>query len=144
MLHNFKDIIDAAGRDPLWWDENGTPRFCEFNPNKNANIYADEIVLLRVACQGCATEFDVCMSTSIMERYMHQHTWGRPGPSLAQLIEKHEIHYGDPPNTGCCPAGATMNSVPRMVLQYWTRDPSTMIEKMRVADYELEVTPDWA
>lgn len=34
------------------------------------------------------------------------------------------LHYGDPPNTGCCLSGASMNSEPRRILEYWsTNDP---------------------
>jgi hypothetical protein len=143
MHHNYQDIIEATDREPLWWDEHGVPRFVEFSVKQNANIYADEVVLLRIACQACHTEFDVCMSSSYMDRWYQQYAFGRIARTLAEQIVQSEIHYGDPPNSGCCGVGATMNSVPRQVLQYWMRDPDKFGMK-RAEEYEVEITPDWA
>ena len=44
-------------------------------------------------------------------------------PSLCLPNDKGvgSFHYGDPP-PHCCPSGATMNSVPRAVLEFWRRD----------------------
>lgn len=47
---------------PLWWDENGTPRFQPHHPDLCADIYADEVALLKIACQRCGREFLVQMS----------------------------------------------------------------------------------
>jgi len=143
MHHHYKDIIEAAGREPLWWDEHGVPRFVEFGVKQNANIYADEVVLLRIECQSCHAEFDVCMSSSFIERCFQHHAWGHPVRTLAEQIVHSQIHYGDPPNSGCCGVGATMNSIPRQVLQYWTRDPNGF-ELKSCPEYEVEITPDWA
>ena len=40
---------------------------------------------------------------------------------IGDLILTHELHYGDPPNDGCCDAGPTMNSVPHRVIEYWVK-----------------------
>ena len=36
MHHHYADIRDRLGT-PLWWDEYGVPRYCEFGPNEGAN-----------------------------------------------------------------------------------------------------------
>lgn len=117
MKHHFRDITDKLGV-PDWYDENGTPRYCEFSPAQTAHIYASEAVLLEIACQNCGKLFNVCMSWDILAFCM-----GRP--SLSDRVRNGTIHYGDPPNSGCCPAGPTMNSEPIRCLQFWTKDEST-------------------
>lgn len=127
MHQSYEDITGKLGQ-PTWWDERGVPRYCEFSPRHCSNIYADQVVLLRIECQGCGQPFDVCLSQSKMERYGYIPT-GEKGraafgqwPSLEDLVREERIHYGDPPNIGCCPAGPTMNSIPRRVLQFWKQD----------------------
>lgn len=145
MHHHYQDItapMRTIGREPRWWDENGVPRYSEFSANDSANIYADEVVLMRIECQGCGTPFDVCMTSSAMKRLLFQLHHGRPGASMAELIKTQQIHYGDPPNTNCCPAGATMNSIPVRVLEYWTRKENIFGMK-RVPELEVTIEPDW-
>jgi hypothetical protein len=113
MNYNYADIVDKLG-EPLWWDENAVPRYCEFSPDVNANIYAIEVVLLEIRCQDCAQRFKVAMSWGAMDQVQGY-------PSLAEEIKDGTIHYGDPPNAGCCPAGPTMSSISLRVLQYWKR-----------------------
>jgi hypothetical protein len=132
MHHHYSDIRDRAGK-PDWWDENGTPRYGEFSPDCSANIYANEIVLLEIACQGCGTRFRVCMSWS---------WWPGREVTLRSQVEADEIHYGDPPNVGCCPAGPTMNSVPHRVLEFW--DKRAACDAVRVAELERAIDCEWA
>lgn len=106
MHQIYEDIIGKLG-DPQWWDEVGVPRYCTFEPSKKSNIYHDEVCLLTIECQACRRSFLVAMSSK--------------SPSLADSVRLKEIHYGDPPNIQCCPAGPTMNSIPRRVEQYWRR-----------------------
>jgi hypothetical protein len=53
-----------------------------------------------------------------------------------------ELHYGDPPNAGCCLAGHTMNCIDLRVIQFWSRErskwercPELEIELERLEDY---------
>lgn len=111
-MHNtYDDILTRVPDPPVWWDSNGVPRWCNFHPSKCPDIYADEAVLLRIACQGCGTQFDVELHSS---RYDKRRLSEAP----------QEIFYGDPPNVGCCPAGATMSSVSLHVIEFWQRGPS--------------------
>lgn len=146
MLCDYADIRDRIAEPPRWWDERGVPRYCDFSPREAANIYADEAALAEVTCQSCGTPFRVAFSGDEMERAMARHR-GREAPSIAERIRARELHYGDPPNSGCCAAGPTMNSEPRRVLEYWARwgraDGPASPEWSRDAALEIDITPDW-
>ena len=141
MNHRYADILDRIPEEPLWWDENAVPRYCQFGPRENANIYADEIVLLLIQCQECAKEYRVCLSQTRYDLY-NPYDPDKPYPSLTRLVQDGQIHYGDPPNDcdeGCC-AGATMNSVAVRVLEFWRK---AGLERERVPQLERDVWPDW-
>jgi len=143
MNNRYADILDIIPDEPKWWDEHAVPRYCDFSPRENANIYADEVVLMLIQCQDCEKEYKVCLSLSTMGRFNRADP-EKPYPSLAERIETREIHYGDPPNNcgeGCC-AGATMSSVPVRVLEFWRR-PEKGCNKERVPELERDVWPDW-
>lgn len=124
MKHHYKDLTDKLG-EPKWWDEVGVPRYCEFNPGENANIYADEVALVLIRCQNCGHEFKVCMSS---KKYFET--------PLHEEIMDHSLSYGDPPNFGCCPAGPTMTSDNVKVLEFWYR--SSDFEWVRAPYVEIE------
>ena len=106
MHHHYEDLRKLLG-EPVWFDEHAVPRYCDFSPDMTADIYADEAVLLRIACQSCDRPFDVAMT-------------GSAGVLAAQIADG-SIHFGDPPNVGCCLSGPSMNCIDLRVLQYWTR-----------------------
>ena len=60
--------------------------------------------------------------------------------SLKVAVEAHTLHYGDPPNIDCCAAGATMNSIPIRVLQFWMREH---LGWERIPKLEADLWPDW-
>lgn len=154
MNHHYTDIVSRIAEPPAWWDENATPRWGDFEPRACSNIYARNVCLLLIECQNCGREFKVCMSDSD-----HGFRWlPVPGASeenvgptpceftvdrkLADLIRADEIHYGDPPNTDCCHAGATMNSVPKRVLEFWEL-VSKSWEFQRVPSLERAIDCGW-
>ena len=142
MHNHYSDILDKVdGQLPEWFDENGVPRFCDFTPKRLANIYADSCCLLTIGCQGCGRAFHVAMSDSASQQAMQQHWLNRPWRRLAELVRNGNIHYGDPPNMGCCPAGPTMNSIPRRVLEFWLRDK---FDWERCAELEIDIHCGWA
>jgi hypothetical protein len=114
MKCDYDDIISRIKEPILWWDEHAVPRYVTFHPSEAANIYAREVALLQVDCQNCGRVFRVAMSSDMMAEALKL-------PLLSALITSQDIHYGDPPNVGCCPGGPTMNSVPRRVLEFWRR-----------------------
>lgn len=122
MNHHFRDIRDRIAEDPKWWDENATPRYCEFKPDETAFIYADECVLFEVACQDCNTRFLVCRSSAYWKRELRRMESTEKQYSIKEVIDEGLLHYGDPPNTGCCPAGPSMSSEFIRVVEYWRKD----------------------
>ena len=101
------DILARITEEPSWYDQNGTPRYGEFHPSDCPNIYSFQVILLRIACQACGTQFRVEMHS------------GWDIPIIGQL---RELHYGDPPIHDC--VGDTMNCEDLEVLQVWTKDLS--------------------
>lgn len=143
-MHNeYRDLIDHPAGPPKWWDENGVPRFCRHHPSACPDIYAHEVVLLKIACQACKRQFVVQMSDSSIAQL--ERSGGHPDPKnfardqLAKAIRGGYIHYGDPPNVNCCPGGATMNCDDLRVLEYWYRKDGMTWER----DPSLEISlPD--
>lgn len=130
-MHNgYQDTLDRIAEPPRWFDEHAVPRFCEFTPQETANIYADECCLLLIGCQGCATEFPVCISRTAYQTL-------ESARSLGSFVRSDDLFYGDPPNTGCCPAGPTMSSLPLRVLEFWKRDRRH--QWLRVSELEVEL-----
>jgi hypothetical protein len=148
MHRDYEDIRSRIAEPPQWFDENAVPRYCPFAPQHVANLYACEVVLAEIACQACGRLFHVAFSMDLMEQTRTERT-------LEDLIRGRHLHYGDPPNVGCCAVGPTMNSVPRRVLEYWRchhREyvgPGGTITDMRYFDWrrepalELSIEPDW-
>lgn len=111
MNRNYRDILSRIDVAPLWFDECAVPRFCEFSPHEIADIYADECALVLISCQSCEREFHVAMSSKGSRTYR----------SLADGAAAGTVHFGDPPNVGCCLAGPSMTSNDLRVLQFWRR-----------------------
>jgi len=139
MNHHYADVREKLG-EPQWWDEHAVPRYCEFSPDVTADIYCREVCLLGIECQACEKRFKVCISAGDFG-FGVKGFEDRRG-SLAKSIEDGSIHYGDPPNSGCCPSGPTMNSVPRRVLQFWRR--GGRFEWVRVPGLERSIECEWA
>lgn len=133
MRHDYLDIAARIKEAPQWFDEHGVPRYCRFHPAEIANVYAQEAVLMEIACQRCGHLFPVAISQDDLERFNAKHT-------LAEMIGVRELHYGDPPNVACCDAGPTMNSEPRKVLEYWQTNKG---EWTRNPELEVDIRPDW-
>jgi len=114
----YKDILDRISEAPVWFDENAVPRFCKFLPSETAYIHAQEAALVLIKCQGCPREFEVAFT----EWNLRHELWddsNKKIKNISDLIADGSIHYGDPPNIGCCAAGHVMNSVAIRVLEYW-------------------------
>jgi hypothetical protein len=126
MNHDYSDIRDKIKETPLWYDQNGVPRYAPFHPKYCPNIYADKVALLRIACQNCGVIFFVEMHSDVFGTFRHPKN----------------LHYGDPPAHHC--TGDSMNSCPRAVVQMWTRDRDpkspTFMDWLRHRDLEGEIT----
>jgi len=128
MLEDYKDIRKRIKDPILWFDSNGVPRYDKFNPDMCPNIYADEVILMEIACQDCREKFNVEMHWSTSDKI-----FGRSSTSLSECIKSGNLpHYGDPPRHSrdeddesyYC-TGVTMNCEDIKVIEYWYRDEST-------------------
>ncbi len=128
MNHHYQDITDKLGQ-PRWWDEAAVPRYTAFSTEEVANIYAGEVALAEIACQGCGHLFPVAFSLSAIQQFRGG------GRALAETIERGELSYGDPPNYGCCAAGPTMTSDMIRVIEFWRRERSG--DWVRVPELEI-------
>jgi hypothetical protein len=126
MNQYYDDIIQKCG-EPIWFDECAVPRYCKFEPTRLANIYARECCLLEIACQDCGHKFLVAMSWSNWDKI---HGFER----FSEEIKR--IHYGDPPNIGCCLAGPTMNCEDLRVVEFWKEED---FEWVRVPELEINL-----
>ncbi len=159
MHTHYHDILDRITEPPRWFDESAVPRYCDFSTDALAFIYAKEAALVLIQCQACERKFQVAFSE------LNARDRDRKGAmTIADLIRERRLHYGDPPNVRCCTSGASMNSVPVQVLQYWYKplirgegvgphpkfpnteailDPKAM-EFRRDPSLEVDILPDWA
>lgn len=150
MHNSYDDLRALTTAEPDWYDQNGVPRWGEHSPDKSPDIYADEVVLLEIGCQGCDTRFKVQMTWGMMnlitlpiERLKANALAGpekqlRLKYALATDITEGSIHYGDPPNAGCCLAGPTMNCTDYRVLEYWRKKDFVWV---RMLEFEITL-PD--
>ena len=140
------DIRKRIKEAPKWFDSNGVPRYEKFHPDLCPNIYADEVVLLKIACQDCGRRFLVEMNWGRFSCLLS----GRKIPSFRERLmgwkklsdaEKKEewspIHYGDPPIHGC--VGDTMNVYDLQVIQLWARAKKFPWTKTRRRRLEIKI-----
>lgn len=120
MKPSYEDIhrvAATAGVQPLWFDQDGVPRFDEFDPDM-LGVYDDFSILAAIQCQNCALSFWVgCgymkypLGPLVTNRIL----------TIEQVVER--FHYGDPPRHGC--VGDTMSSITLELLEVWEKSRST-------------------
>lgn len=110
MKGSFKDITKRIKQKPSWWDENGTPRYGKFDPMLVPDIYAKQVLLIKIGCQSCRRKFLVEMSWSPYDVIYYTHPGG---PFTLERIP----HYGDPPIHGC--VGDTENCTDLKIVEFW-------------------------
>lgn len=136
MKAAYEDIREKINEEPRWFDTHGVPRYAKFHPDLSPNIYADEVVLLKIACQNCGHRFLVEMNWGVQDKVFDDIV------SLHERIENRTIHYGDPP-IGCCAVGSTMNCDDLEVVEFWKRDRDTMtLEWVRDKKYEIDLNSE--
>lgn len=135
MKSNYEDILSLTNKKPLWYDQNGCPRFVEFHPSLSPNIYASNVVLLEIACQACDHTFYVEMNCSTFDgdnfaercwRFLKDKKYPMWSP----------LHYGDPPIHGC--VGDTENCNDLQILQFWKKDYNRGLDDKWVRDTQYE------
>lgn len=137
MKSSYKDILSRIHESPIWWDENGVPRYTEFHPRFSCNSYADEVALILIECQGCGVNFKVSVSSDKFSGVLLE------SKSLSDQTPR--LYYGDPPNLPCCPAGPTMTSVTRKIIEFWVQSKNIndhRLEWIRKPEFEVECEDD--
>lgn len=139
MHRNYHDIISRINEPVKWFDENAVPRYDDFAPTRIANIYSHACCLLLIECQACGKEFRVAMSR---DRFFLE--WPDLVDDDVRLMpDIQTLSYGDPPNVECCPAGPTMSSETKRVIEFWQRDRANgMPDWTRQPEFEVEVTDE--
>ena len=74
MKTEYNDILSRIKEPPVWWDENGTPRYNKFTPRDLGQPYSDECCLLLIDCQECSRKFRVAISSHALWRYENKTT----------------------------------------------------------------------
>ena len=133
MKLHYTDILTKIDEKPLWWDSRGVPRYCEFHPDVCPNLYADEVVLIRIACQNCRTQFDV------------QCEWDVSMQEIPRFSEQPtQIFYGDPPHNRCCVVGPSMLSISLSTIQFWVRNKKrSWVRKTDLENLTIEKLSDY-
>lgn len=128
MYPIYRDIRSKLGA-PIWHDENGVPRYDEFNP-KLLGIYDDYAAYFLVECQSCRKHFPCAIGKS---KYVFESNEMKTIENMNQFIDEY-IMWGDAPwhddDQQC--AGTTMGSSVVKLLSVW--------ERKDVDWEELEVT----
>lgn len=125
MIRTYEDITKRLGA-PLWYDDQGVPRYDAFEP-RMCGIYAAAIAFLEIQCQTCEARFKVASEWTLLDGARLREP--RVVPKVPHALSEDtdpwdaigDFHYGDPPQHDGCPAGGTMNSVPIRVIEYWER-----------------------
>lgn len=137
MLPDYDDIKKRIQEPPLWYDQNGVPRYDKFHPSM-LGIYDSYAILVRISCQDCLTQFLVSHGWNPYTYiWQSQHV-----PTMEEVIDLY--HYGDPPRHGC--TGDTMNCHDHEVVEAWEQAPLVTNSKagidfgdrwMRRHEYEI-------
>jgi hypothetical protein len=138
-VHNdYHDITSRIKEEPKWYDQNGAPRYDAFNPMDVPNIYATEVVLVKIKCQDCGKEFMVGMGFCEMDKLYNLRASSYE-EDIRQYLKDDEqhywfpVHYGDPPSHGC--VGDTMNCIDIKIVEFWKKEK--YIDWVRKPEYEV-------
>jgi hypothetical protein len=123
MNRQYDDILSRIPEPPAFWQQGGIPRYGTFDPEASSDVYSNELALVEIACQFCRKPFTVLIETAGHDR------------RIAEAIRAGTLHYGDPPNTGCC-GGVSAGSLALRVLQYWAKAHPEHVEDGLVVDVQ--------
>lgn len=90
----YYDIIVKLGA-PLWWDENGVPRYAPFAPYLSGDPDARQAALLQVVCPHCRQVCRVSVSSKYIDLDIMSDLMARGAEGLYGLLP-HYDHCGHP------------------------------------------------
>jgi len=111
MNTDYSDITSRLGA-PLWWDYNAVPRYEKFHPT-HCGVYFKQVMLLRVGCQGCQSQFK--MAVEIGRQTID--TSGSPKDIENWFCGVDPPRHGSHGNPEC--VGTSMTIEPLEVLEFW-------------------------
>jgi hypothetical protein len=135
MKGDYADLLVRIEQPPRWWDENGCPRWSEWDPGWGADPYAEQKALLEIACQACGQRFSVLVSLNSHSLLTILRRREGEASALGERVRRGSVHYGDPPQHGC--VGDTMTSESVRVVQFWERDRGVTYGWKRVPELEI-------
>jgi len=139
MLPDYRDIRSRIKEEPIWYDDNGVPRYDKFSPDLVSSIYAQEALLVKIKCQDCHSVFFVGVCYSDMEKIFNRHAASYEEHIKDYLNAKDKnkryfpFHYGDPPAHGC--VGDTMNCEDIQIIEFWKKEKFVWKRK---PEYEIK------
>jgi hypothetical protein len=146
---SYFDITSRLG-EPLWWDDQGVPRYAPFRPQM-CGVYDRYVAYMEIACQACGKRFFVASSVSALGiPYDRERVWEYANGKarlcrdlMPSKRDANHFHYGDPPNHSetddqSCLAGNSMNCIDLRIIEFWEM---TCFEWVRRPEYEIEFDP---
>jgi hypothetical protein len=124
MKQKYSCILSRIQETPKWYDENGVPRYEEFNPYSCADFYCKECALIRISCACCGTTFNVAVSSSLYD-------------VANDLSKRSTLSYGDPPNVECCEEGVSTVSNVEKVLEFWKVKHGALVKEFNFPSWEF-------
>lgn len=95
MYPLYKELREKLG-EPLWVDQNGVPRYCEFHPDIASEIYGDWVALMEVECQSCGKVFKCARGVCRVMEVIKSRGQVQLENTAAQMIP-YLIGWGDAP-----------------------------------------------
>lgn len=143
MNPDYSDIIEAVGRQPLWFYGDGVPRYRPFHPQE-CGVYDNLALLVEIACQGCGKRVLVGEGWTKWGETKDFDTqkFGYAERTLRELAEGY--HYGDPPAHGC--GGDSMNCIDLRIVEAWERGRNWnngLDWQRRPEIEEIDILPEW-
>jgi hypothetical protein len=92
VYQHYGDILSRIAEEPTWFDEYAVPRYCKFEPDKIANIYASEAALAEVTCQACKRVYCVAFSEADLHAGTIADAIRRPAQRLRCLLHVRRQH----------------------------------------------------
>lgn len=131
-MRSYSDITKLLG-PPIWWDDNGVPRYEPFSPDM-LGVYDRLGILLTIECQACDRKFKVAIALDGIA--VHCSNLLRENGTLnrqaAAEISIYAFHYGDPPPHDCM--GDTMNSTLKSIDEAWSKEAA--VDWVRIPELE--------
>ena len=119
MLPRYDDIRALTDAEPMWFTEDGVPRYAPFTPSM-LGIYDTIAALAVVRCHSCGANIHVGIGRP---RYRFTTTPG--GDAFVDEFSPQRLVAvwgpGDPPRHDCPGAGETMTADVVGFLQVWER-----------------------